>query len=164
MKYVHNGTIINSLPENFKLSNGSAVSGFKHWEQSDPGALIAEGFLPVTIVNNETYDPEIQTRTGPTITENVDHAVLDYVVTDKPLLEVQTDKKTKVKFEGRQILKQKWDLEYRIMNMYTPTEITQMDADKDTLYNYYKATIEPLIDSATTVQEVKSITYTWPTI
>ena len=93
MQYIKGGKILNRLPEVWKLKNGSSVSGFEHWEQSDPSALIAEGFLPVTAVNNEDYDPEIQTRTGPVITENSDHAVLDYTVTDKTLAEIKKAKK-----------------------------------------------------------------------
>lgn len=164
MRYIKDGKIINGLPGSYKLKDGRTVSGFKHWEQSDPEALVAEGFLPVTEINNEDYDPEIQTRTGPTITENTDHAVLDYVVTDKDLLEVKKAKKEAVKLEGRQIFKTKWDLEYKLMDMYDADELAQLEADKETLLTYYKTDIEPLIDAAGNPLAVKNITYTWPTI
>lgn len=173
MQYVRDGKVLN-LPKKWKFEKehhdeeGEIViePGMKtgNFDLVAADVLLTEGFLPVTVTNNEAYDPEIQVRTGPTITENADHAVLDYAVTDKDLLEVQEAKKEKVKLEGRQIFKAKWDLEYKLMDMYDADELTQLEADKETLFTHYKSVIEPLIDAAGSPLAVKNVTYTWPSI
>ena len=169
MQYIKGGKILNRLPEVWKLKNGSSVSGFEHWEQSDPSALIAEGFLPVTAVNNEDYDPEIQTRTGPVITENSDHAVLDYTVTDKTLAEIKKAKKKQIKQEGKAMIAAKYDETDELSRKFmTPAEEASMDTARDadiaTLTNYFKTTIKTKLAAANTPQKVKDLSYTWPTI
>ena len=169
MKYIKDGKIINGLPESYKLKNGRTVSGFKHWEQSDPEALVAEGYLPVTEINNEEYDPEIQTRTGPTITENADHAVLDYVVADKPLADLKKAKKQQIKQEGKALIAAKYPETDELSRKFMTTqEETDMDAARDadiaTLTNYFKTTIKNKLGAANTPLKVKNIAYTWPTI
>jgi len=169
MQYIHKGKIINSLPENQKLEDGRTVSGFNRWEQSAPDALISEGFLPVTVINGKEYDPEIQTRTGPTITENADHAVLDYVVADKPLADLKKAKKQQIKQEGKALIAAKYPETDELSRKFMTTqEETDMDAARDadiaTLTNYFKTTIKNKLGAANTPLKVKNIAYTWPTI
>jgi len=169
MQYIHKGKIINSLPENQKLEDGRTVSGFNRWEQSAPDALISEGFLPVTVINGKEYDPEIQTRTGPTITENADHAVLDYVVADKPLADLKKAKKQQIKQEGKALIAAKYPETDELSRKFMTTqEETDMDAARDadiaTLTNYFKTTIKNKLGAANTPLKVKNIAYTWPPI
>jgi hypothetical protein len=172
MQYARNSEI-RTLPKKWEYENDHVKdaktiinSGMKtgNFDIQPLEVLIVEGFLPITTINNEEYDPEIEIRTGPTITENADHAVLEYVVADKPLLEVQEAKKEKVKEEGRQIFKAKWDLEYKIMGMYDEAQLTQLDGDYTTLLNYYKTEIKSLIEAAENPLAVKNVLYTWPSI
>lgn len=163
MKYIYNGQIVN-LPKTHKGKDGKWILGFDRLEQNDPDRLIEEGFLPATVVKNKEYDPEIQTRSEPDIVEFADHAEVTYTVTDKPLLGLQEARKERIKLEGRQIFKAKWDLEYMVMGMYDADELTQLQADKETLFTHYKTVIEPLIDSAGNSKALKGITYTWPAI
>ena len=131
--------------------------------------LLAEGFLPVTVVNNEEYDPEIQTRTGPAITENADHAVLDYVVTDKPLADVKKAKRDQIIQEGMALIAAKYtETDELSRKLMTTQEEADMDATRDaditTLTDYFKTTIKTKLSAANTPLKVKNITYTWPSI
>ena len=162
MEYVYKGKL-GPLPKSHKGVDGW-ILGFDRLEQNDPERLIEEGFLPATVVENKEYDPEIQTRSEPDIVEFDDHAEVTYTVTDKPLLGLQDAKKEKAKYEGRQIFKAKWDLEYITMGMYSPEEVAQLEADKETLFAYYKTEIEALIDGAGNALAVKNASNTWPTI
>lgn len=164
MKYVYNGEI-KPLPKKWVFKKGKKKGmSTGNFDIMSPDVLLAEGFLPVTIVNNEDYDPELQTRTGPTITEHPDHAELDYVVTDKPLADVKKAKAQAVKREGMALLRAKWDLEARQLGFSSAQEDTAMDADKATLVDYFKTTIKGKLNAANTLQKVKNITYTWPSI
>ena len=164
MQYVHEGEV-KPLPRKWVFKEGEKKDmSTGNFDIMPVEVLIAEGFLPVTVVNNEDYDPEIQTRTGPAITEHADHAELDYVVTVKPLAEVKKAKLSAIKEEGKQLLRAKWNPEDRVLGFSTPQEDTAMDTDKDALVNYFKTTIKPLIQGSGTPLEVKNITYTWPTI
>lgn len=164
MQYVHEGEV-KSLPKKWVFKNGDkAGMSTGNFDILPTEDVIAEGWLPVTVINNESYDPEIQTRTGPTITEYADHAELDYVVTDKPLADVKTAKLEAIKEEGKQLLKAKWDLEARQLGFSTAQEDTDMDTDKTTLVDYFKNVIKPLLQGVATPLEVKNITYTWPVI
>ena len=160
MKYIHKH-IIKNIPSKWKFDDGKTTGNF---HEMSVVIHIAEGWLPVTVVNGEDYDPEIQTRTDPIITENTDHAVLDYTVISKPLNDVKKAKKSKVKSEGVAILLTKWDLHKRQLEFSTPQEDSDMDADQATLVSYYTSTINGLINNANSVQEVRDIIYTWPTI
>lgn len=160
MKYIYQGKVEN-IAKKWRFSDGKTTGNFHEMPTS---VHVAEGWLPITVINNETYDPEIQTRTGPVITEFADHAQLDYTVTDKGLAEVKTAKHNKVRSEGVEILLNKHDKDKRDLGYSTAAEDTLMDTDNTTLKDYYTNTIKPLINNSTTVQEVKNISYTWPTI
>ncbi len=168
MKYVYGGKIRN-LPKSHKAKSGEWILGFDRLEINDPDRLIAEGFLPCTVVNNEDYDPEIQTRTGPTITEHPDHAELDYVVTNKPLAQVKAVKRKQIKQEGRALINAKYnetdELSRKFMTAQEEADMdTARDADIATITNYFKTTIKNKLSAANTLLKVKNITYTWPSI
>jgi hypothetical protein len=168
MKYIHKGKIVN-LPKTHKEKNGRWILGFDRLEQNDPGRLITEGFLPVTVVNNEEYVPEIQIRTGQVITENADHAVLDYTVTDKPLAGIKKAKRKQIKQEGKAMIAAKYDETDELSRKFmTAAEETSMDTARDAditiLTNYFKTTIKTKLAAANTPQKVKDLSYTWPTI
>lgn len=164
MKYVYKGEI-KPLPKKWVFTSGKKKGmSTGNFNQLPVAELVKEGFLPVTKEASAAYDPEIQERPEPVIKPFKGRAEVTYNIKDKPLDAVQNAKKVKVKREGKEIFKQKWDLEYRQMDMYTTEDAAQMDADKEAMLSYYKTTIKTLIENAATVQEVKNITYTWPAL
>ncbi len=164
MQYVYKGEV-KPLPKKWVFKKGKNKDrSTGNFDIMPRAALIKEGWLPVTVANNEDYDPEIQTRSAPTITEFADHAELDYIVTDKPLADVKKAKQAAIIRGGVELLLSKWDLHVRQLGFSTAQEDTDMDADKATLVNYFKNTIKPLIQGAGTPLEVKNITYTWPAL
>ena len=178
MQYVRNGKVLN-LPKQWKFekehhdAEGKVVTGpgmkTGNFDLASPEVILKEGFLPVTVVNNEDYDPEIQTRTGPVITENADHAVLDYTVTNKPLAGIKKAKKKQIKQESKAMIAAKYDETDELSRKFmTPAEETSMDTARDadiaTLTNYFKTTIKTKLAAANTPQKVKDLSYTWPTI
>jgi|APSaa5957512535_1039671.scaffolds.fasta_scaffold30688_2 hypothetical protein len=178
MQYVRNGKVLN-LPKKWTFEKehrdeeGKIVTGpgmkTGNFDLASPEVILKEGFLPVTVVNNEDYDPEIQTRTGPVITENADHAVLDYTVTNKPLAGIKKAKKKQIKQESKAMIAAKYDETDELSRKFmTPAEETSMDTARDadiaTLTNYFKTTIKTKLAAANTPQKVKDLSYTWPTI
>lgn len=166
-EYVHidDPDNIRSLPNKWTFADGNKTGNFRLMSSS---VLIAEGWREITANNSAVYDPAIQTVGNwvVTIINDVgnEHAEKTRTVTDKPLEDVQAARKKNFQDEAAVIYKSKWNVEYRLMGIYTTEEVTQMDADRDTLFNYYRNVLELAIDGATNNSEVQGVTATWPTI
>ena len=178
MQYVRNGKVL-ILPKKWKFEkehsdeDGKIVTrpGMKtgNFDLMPLEVLLVEGFLPVTVINNEFYDQEIQIRTGPVITENADHAVLDYTITDKDVNDLRAAKREQIIEEGKALVAAKYKKTDELSRKFMSTqEEADMDAARDTdiatLTNYFKTTIKGKLAAANTPLKVKNITYTWPTI
>lgn len=160
MKYIYSGDspfVIKSIPKKWTLSTGGKTGNFDIMSNAIHNQ---EGWFPITVKNNETYDSDIQTRTlDPNdIIISGDHAEITYTLTNIALNIAKRDKGRQIIREGKAILAGKYEDEWE----------DGYDADKDTLKNYFINTIRPLIAAATTTQEVKDINsgdeYTYPTI
>jgi hypothetical protein len=157
MEYVYDGKLKN-LPTTWKTKSGGTVSDFRNWEESNQEGLIAEGWLPVT--KKQDYDNRVH---GEVVIEVFDdHAEVTFA--EKELSLIKEQMKMNFKRKGKNIYKGKWDLEYMTVGLYSEVEKVEADDDRDTLLNYYKQEVEPLIDNATTLQEIQDVSCTFPTI
>jgi len=162
--YIHidNPTvIIKKLPKHYKFKGTNITNGdFDRWAKHHPAELLAEGYRPITVINNATYDVEIQTRTLETqdIVIFADHCEITYTVTNKNLNPYKKEKGRQIRAEGMAILSTK----------YSDPLDDGYDTDLAILKAYYKNTIVPLVINAGTLQAVKDINngdeYTWPSI
>lgn len=165
MQYVKDGKIV-KLPLTAKLKDGGMRMNFN---LSSDEYLLYEGYKPVTVINNETFDSDIETRTGPVITENADHVVFDYTVTGIPLDELIEAKRIKIVREGKALIAAKYNEADELSRKFMTTqEEADMDSARDAditiLKTYFVTSIRPQLDNADTPLKVKNITYTWPTI
>ena len=157
MKYIHEGQL-KSLPATWKAKDGGTISDFRNWAETNPEGLIKEGWLPVT--KRQDYNGRVHGK--PIIAIFPDHAEVTYKERDLPAMKEQ--KKRDCKREGREMYKAKWDLEYMVVGMYSDEEKIEADANRDTLFGYYKQDVEPLIDSAETLKELDEVICFYPWI
>lgn len=164
-EYVHiedNPLRIKKLPFKWTFADGSMTGNFNLME---PSVLIAEGWRKITVDNSPRFNRRLQTAGRWNITVFADHAEKDRVVTDRDLETVRAEVRSAIKSEGVNILLAKWDLRKKQLGFNTAAENAAMNADKVALINYFKNIIKPLINNATTVQELGNLTngngYTW---
>lgn len=140
------------LPNEWKYKNYNVCA----LRKNIPAGLIAKGWRICEFVN-ETYDSEIQTRTGPVKDVQATKAIFTYTVTDKALNPVR-------KWKGRQLKQEGWNL---LLAKY-PDEFDREGAaylaDRATLKNYYNGDLTDMVVAAGTVQAIKNVVATWPTI
>jgi hypothetical protein len=167
MRYSYENTIV-VLPKKWTFKNGAKV-GMKtgNFDQIPSGDLIAEGFLPITVINNESYNPDTHTRSEPTLTDYADHAELDYTLTPIGLNDIKLAVWERLKRAAREIIVTKWNKEDIDFGLLTGAETTQRNTDITTVKDYAASLKSTLTSGATdTAQKALDIetNATWPTI
>ncbi len=84
MNYIHEGQL-KSLPTTWKAKDGSTISGFRNWAETNPEGLIKEGWLPVT--KRQDYNGRVHGK--PIIATFPDHAEITYKERDLPSMKEQ---------------------------------------------------------------------------
>ena len=166
LNYIYTGDSPNykekQLPQSWILIDGSSTGNFNIMPQA---THIAEGWLAVTIDNSPTFDRDIQTAGSYTYTLFAVHAEKLRTVTDKPLATVKKSIGRLLKRQGIDIIKAKWSLEEKSLDLLTAQEVIDMDADIATIKTYF-STLRTDIVNAVDVQAVKSVMTgaIWPTL
>jgi len=164
--YIYSGDSPNykekQLPESWRFIDGSSTGNFNIMPQA---VHLAEGWLAVTIDNSPTFDPVIQTAGSYTYTLFAVHAEKIRTITNKPLATGKKDIGRLLKNQGINIIKEKWNLEDKSLDLLTAQEVIDMDADIATIKTYF-STLRTDIVNAVDVQAVKSVMTgaIWPTL
>ncbi len=153
MKYIHDSKIKN-MPDKWRFSDGRSTGNFS---LLDVLIHVSEGWLPITTINNESYNPKTQTRSSPVITTYGDHAQLDYTVTDKTLVDVRKAKRQEIKPQGRALIHAKYDQDARERVFAGADPNTGYNADLSLIRTHWADVILPAILAATTVAEIDVI-------
>jgi|TARA_Y100000310_G_scaffold269935_1_gene283485 hypothetical protein len=121
---------------------------------------------PVNLVKPD-YDPEIETRTFSSRTVNDASVDVTYVVTDRDLAEVKTNKLEAARVIGRAKLHVTYDQEEQTnaaIGESTAEEKTTIRAAIASYKTYFQTDLKPAVNACTTVQQVKAIVIDFPDI
>ncbi len=145
MKYIYQGQI-KKLPQKWTFTDGKKTGNFDIMPVVDH---ITEGWLPITVINNESYNPSTHNRSAPTITTFADHAQLDYTLTAKDFNDLRYVKRRELREQGRQRVYIKYDQEAREDVFSGVSSNVQYKADRNTIKAHWQTIKQAILDANT---------------